>query len=75
MVPTDNEVPADLLARIPQEVSIDSPYPWDERLAEKLGGETVKRKAGDVAEEFPEVEGGLLERETGFEPATLSLGM
>jgi hypothetical protein len=42
---------------------------------EKLGGETVRRKVGDLAEEFPEVEGGLLERETGIEPATLSLGM
>jgi hypothetical protein len=32
-------------------------------------------EAGDVVEEIPEVEGGFLERETGLEPATLSLGM
>ena len=31
-------------------------------------------EAGDVVKEFPEVEGGLMERETGLEPATLSLG-
>jgi hypothetical protein len=44
-------------------------------LYEKLGGETARREASDAAKEFPEVEGGLLERETGIEPATLSLGM
>ncbi len=45
-----------------------------ERLEENLSGNTVRREVDDVAEEFPEVEGGLLERETGIEPATLSLG-
>jgi len=45
------------------------------RLDGKLADETVRREVSAIAEEFPEVEGGLLERETGFEPATLSLGM
>jgi hypothetical protein len=76
MVPAENEVPADLLARIAPEVPIKSPYPRGERSDEKLTAKTVRRReAGDVVEEFLEVEGGLLERETGFEPATLSLGM
>jgi hypothetical protein len=52
MAPTDNEVPADLLARISQEVPINSPYLWAERFDEKLGGETVRREVGNVVKNF-----------------------
>jgi hypothetical protein len=74
MVPAENEVPADFLTQLAPEVPIKSPYPRGERFDEKVTDETFRREVGDVAEEFPEVEGGLLERETGLEPATLSLG-
>ena len=74
MVPAENEVPADLLARIAPEVPIKSPYPRGERLDGKAATEAAPREVADVASEFPEVEGDLLERETGLEPATLSLG-
>ena len=74
MVPAKDEFPADLLARIAPEVPIKSPYPRGERLDGKFAAETVRRKVGDVASEFSELEGDFLERETGFEPATLSLG-
>jgi hypothetical protein len=47
----------------------------NERLDEKLAADSVRREVGEVASEFSELEGGLLERETGLEPATLSLGM
>jgi len=70
----ENEVPADLLARIATEIPIKSPYQRGDRFDEKLSDETIRREVGDVAKEFPEVEGGFLERETGIEPATLSLG-
>jgi hypothetical protein len=70
----ENEVPADLLARIATEVPIKSPYPRSEDLDGTAAAKAARREVGDVAEEFPEVEGGLLERETGLEPATLSLG-
>jgi hypothetical protein len=74
MVPAENEVPADFLTQLAPEVPIKSPYPRGERLDGKAATEADRREVGDVAKEFPEVEGGLLERETGLEPATLSLG-
>ncbi len=68
------KVPVDFLAQLAPELPIKSPFPRGEQLDGNFASETVRREVGDVAEEIPEVEGGLLERETGIEPATLSLG-
>ena len=67
------EVPADLLARLgwANEVTPDRPH---HGLDVTQGVDRVSGSSGENLDRITPYEAGVVERETGFEPATLSLG-